>query len=155
MISRSSKGIICKPQFIRIFLPDLSEKMVCKLNFGYIILEVYREHWSFFYHIRVLLQRLPARFVKGYITKEWQNSQTAIIVSPLGKCWQFEFKNDQSGIFFTGRWSQFLDFHGISKGEVLLLRYERNMVSKFKAFGLNGCQKVFKNQNAEIQQSEK
>ncbi|EES17970.1 hypothetical protein SORBI_3009G093000 [Sorghum bicolor] len=98
-------------------------------------------------------KRLPARFVKGYITKEWQNSQTAIIVSPLGKCWQFEFKNDQSGIFFTGRWSQFLDFHGISKGEVLLLRYEGNMVSKFKAFGLNGCQKVFKNQNAEIKQN--
>ncbi|XP_066347380.1 putative B3 domain-containing protein Os04g0347400 [Miscanthus floridulus] len=122
MTSRSSKGVICKPQFIRIFHPYLSEKMI-----------------------------LPARFVKHYITEECLNSQTAVILSPLGKFWHIELKNDQSGIFFTGGWSQFLEFHGICNGDVLLLRYEGNMVFKFKAFGISGLQKDFKNQNAGIQ----
>ncbi|CAN6248150.1 unnamed protein product [Urochloa humidicola] len=31
MASRSSKGVSCKPQFIRIMYPDLTKKMVCKL----------------------------------------------------------------------------------------------------------------------------
>ncbi|PVH35102.1 hypothetical protein PAHAL_7G106000 [Panicum hallii] len=53
-------------------------------------------------------------------------------------------------MFFAGGWSQFLEFHGISKGDVLLLRYEGNMVFKVKAFGLNGHQKDFKNQDAGI-----
>ena len=103
----------------------------------------------------MLLQILPAGFVKNYITEECLNSQTAVILSPLGKFWHIELKNDQSGIFFTGGWSQFLEFHGISNGDVLLLRYEGNMVFKFKAFGISGLQKDFKNQNAGIQLSEK
>ncbi|XP_066347382.1 putative B3 domain-containing protein Os04g0346900 [Miscanthus floridulus] len=122
MTSRSSKGVICKPQFIRIFHPYLSEKMI-----------------------------LPARFVKDYIRDECLNSQTAIILSPIGKFWHIELKNDQSGIFFTGGWSQFLEFHGICNGDVLLFRYEGNMVFKFKAFGLSGRQKDFRNPNAGIQ----
>ncbi|KAG0525068.1 hypothetical protein BDA96_06G023700 [Sorghum bicolor] len=122
MTSRTSKGVICKPQFIRIFHPYLSEKMI-----------------------------LPARFVKNYVTEECLNSKTAVILSPLGKFWHIELKNDKSGMFFTGGWSQFLEFHGIRNGDVLLLRYEGNMVFKFKAFGLSGCQKDFRHQNAGIQ----
>ncbi|WVZ84960.1 hypothetical protein U9M48_031926, partial [Paspalum notatum var. saurae] len=122
MASRSSKGISCKPQFIRIIFPNSMEKM-----------------------------KIPARFLKDHVTEEYLN-KTAVILSPLGKFWQIELENDQSGMFFTGGWSQFLEFHGMSKGDVLLLRYEGNMVFKFKAFGLNGCQKNFKNENAGIQQ---
>ena len=105
--------------------------------------------------MHVLSQILPARFVKDYIRDECLNSQTAIILSPIGKFWHIELKNDQSGIFFTGGWSQFLEFHGICNGDVLLFRYEGNMVFKFKAFGLSGRQKDFRNQNAGIQPSEK
>ncbi|RCV33089.1 hypothetical protein SETIT_7G054700v2 [Setaria italica] len=129
MASRSRKGVSCKPQFIRIIYPNFTEKMI-----------------------------IPARFVKRYVTEEYLNSRTAVIFSPLGKFWQIELENDQSGMFFAGGWSQFLEFHGISKGDVLLLRYEGNMVFKFKAFGLSGCQKDFKtkdagiNQNIEMQQ---
>lgn len=101
------------------------------------------------------LQIIPARFVKRYVTEEYLNSRTAVIFSPLGKFWQIELENDQSGMFFAGGWSQFLEFHGISKGDVLLLRYEGNMVFKFKAFGLSGCQKDFKTKDAGINQSEK
>ncbi|CAN6270598.1 unnamed protein product [Urochloa humidicola] len=124
MASRSSKGVSCKPQFIRIMYPDLTEKM-----------------------------KIPARFVKRYVTEGCLNRHTAVILSPLGKFWQIELENNQSGMFFAGGWSQFIQFHGISKGDVLLLRYEGNMVFKFKAFGLSGCQKDFKNQYAGIQQN--
>ncbi|OEL33997.1 putative B3 domain-containing protein [Dichanthelium oligosanthes] len=124
MVSGSSKGVACKPQFIRIIYPDLTEKMI-----------------------------IPARFVKHYVTEEHLNSRMAVIVSPLGKFWKIELENNQSGMFFAGGWSQFLVFHGISKGDVLLLRYEGNMVFKFKAFGLSGCQKDFTNQKAGIQQN--
>ena len=105
--------------------------------------------------MHVLSQILPARFVKDYIRDECLNSQTAIILSPIGKFWHIELKNDQSGIFFTGGWSQFLEFHGICNGDVLLFRYEGNMVFKFKAFGLSGRQKDFRDQSAGIQPSEK
>jgi hypothetical protein len=101
------------------------------------------------------LQIIPARFVKHYVTEEYLNSRTAVIFSPLGKFWQIELENNPSGMFFAGGWSQFLEFHGISKGDVLLLRYEGNMVFKVKAFGLNGHQKDFKNQDAGILLSEK
>jgi hypothetical protein len=101
------------------------------------------------------VQVIPLRFVKSYVTEECLNSRTAVILSPLGKFWQIRLENNQSGIFFAGGWSQFLEFHGISKGDVLLLRYEGNMVFKFKAFGLSGCQKDFKNKDAGINQSEK
>ncbi|KAJ1255286.1 hypothetical protein BS78_K267600 [Paspalum vaginatum] len=124
MASRSSKGICCKPQFIRIICKNSMEKM-----------------------------KIPTRFVKEYVTEEYLNSQTAVILNPLGKFWQIELENDQSGMFFMGGWSQFLEFHGMSEGDVLLLRYEGNMIFKFKAFGLSGCQKNFKNNNAGIQQN--
>ena len=101
------------------------------------------------------LQIIPARFVKHYVTEEYLNSRTAVILSPLGKLWQIELENNPSGMFFAGGWPQFLEFHGISKGDVLLLRYEGNMVFKFKVFGISGCQNDLKNLNTSIQQSEK
>ncbi|KAF8688194.1 hypothetical protein HU200_042429 [Digitaria exilis] len=65
---------------------------------------------------------IPARFVKKYITEDCMNRRTAVISSPLGKFWQIELEKNQSG----------------------------NMVFKFKAFGLSGCQKDFKNQDVHV-----
>ncbi|CAN6244277.1 unnamed protein product [Urochloa humidicola] len=96
---------------------------------------------------------IPARFVERYVTERCLNSQTAVILSPRGKFWQIELENNKSGMFFAGGWSQFLEYHGISKGDVLHLRYEGNMVFKFKAFGISGCQKDLNNQDAGIQQN--
>ncbi|KAL6851441.1 hypothetical protein ACP4OV_020374 [Aristida adscensionis] len=124
MASRSSKEPFCKPQFIRIIHQRCMEKMI-----------------------------IPAKFVKRYVTEEYLNSAVAIVFSPHGKFWRIELKTDISGMFFSDGWSQFLAFHGISEGDILLLRYEGNMVFKSKVFGLNGCQKDFRNQNIGIQQS--
>ncbi|KAL6878469.1 hypothetical protein ACP4OV_012639 [Aristida adscensionis] len=124
MASRSSKEPFCKPQFIRIIHQRCMEKM-----------------------------KIPAKFVKRYVTEEYLNSAVALVFSPLGKFWRIELKTDISGMFFTDGWSQFLAFHGITECDILLLRYEGNMVFKSKVFGVNGCQKSFRNQNTGIQQT--
>ncbi|KAK3145060.1 hypothetical protein QOZ80_4AG0322330 [Eleusine coracana subsp. coracana] len=87
MPSGTSKGVSCKPQFIRVIHQDFMEKML-----------------------------IPAKFVMHYVAKEHRNSRAAVISSPLGKFWQVKVENDQSSMFFAGGWSQFLAFHGISQG---------------------------------------
>uniref|UniRef100_A0A0D9ZJ80 TF-B3 domain-containing protein n=1 Tax=Oryza glumipatula TaxID=40148 RepID=A0A0D9ZJ80_9ORYZ len=78
----------------------------------------------------------------------------ANILSPLGKFWRIELERDELGMFFKGGWLQFLSFHGICPGDVVLLRHEGNLVFKIKVFGINGCKKDLKTKdNTRIQQS--
>lgn len=100
------------------------------------------------------LQRIPDKFVRDYITGENLNSNTAIILSPLGKSWRVELDKDQSGVFLGGGWLQFLSFHGISRGDVVIFRYEGNLVFKISVFGPNGRQKDFKAKGISIHQGE-
>jgi hypothetical protein len=102
----------------------------------------------------VFLQLIPPAFVQRYVSEAQQSSKMAIIASQFGKFWPIEVNNDGSGMFLASGWSQFLAFHGISEGDVMLLRYEGNMVFKIKVFGLNGCQKDLKGRATGTQQSE-
>uniref|UniRef100_A0A0E0KP86 TF-B3 domain-containing protein n=1 Tax=Oryza punctata TaxID=4537 RepID=A0A0E0KP86_ORYPU len=113
-----------KPQFLRVLLPGFMERM-----------------------------RIPDKFVQHYIVEENLNSNMAIILSPLGKFWRVELEKDQTGVFFKRGWFQFLSFHGISPDDVMLLRYEGNLVFKIKVFGHNGWQKDFEAKNIRIQQN--
>ncbi|KAF2933459.1 hypothetical protein DAI22_04g084500 [Oryza sativa Japonica Group] len=114
-----------KPQFLRVLLPGFMEKM-----------------------------RIPAKFVQHYIAEEHLNIHMASILSPLGKFWRIELEKDELGMFFKGGWLQFLSFHGISPGDVVLLRHEGNLVFKIKVFGINGCKKDLKTKDdITIQQS--
>ncbi|TVU03587.1 hypothetical protein EJB05_50904, partial [Eragrostis curvula] len=54
---------------------------------------------------------------------------------------------NRSDLFFAGGWSEFLAFHGISEANVLLLRYEANMV-----FTADGCQMDSKHKDIRMQQ---
>ncbi|TVU13718.1 hypothetical protein EJB05_37138, partial [Eragrostis curvula] len=96
---------------------------------------------------------IPAKFVKQYVIGEYLNSPMAVVVSPLGKFWRVKVENDESGMFFSGGWPSFLAFHGISEGDILLMRYEMNMVFKFKAFDLHGSLKDFNEEDTRIKQS--
>uniref|UniRef100_A0A0D9W3K7 TF-B3 domain-containing protein n=1 Tax=Leersia perrieri TaxID=77586 RepID=A0A0D9W3K7_9ORYZ len=111
-----------KPQFLRILLPGYMEKM-----------------------------RIPDKFLQHHITEEHLNSIMAYILSPLGKVWRIELEKKEFGMFFKGGWSQFLSFHDISHGDVILLRYEGNLVFKIKVFGLNGLKKDLKTKHYIIQ----
>uniref|UniRef100_A0A0E0GZC2 TF-B3 domain-containing protein n=1 Tax=Oryza nivara TaxID=4536 RepID=A0A0E0GZC2_ORYNI len=112
-----------KPQFLTVLLPGIMDKM-----------------------------RIPDKFVRDYITGENLNSNMAIILSPLGKSWRVELDKDQSGVFLGGGWLQFLSFHGISRGDVVIFRYEGNLVFKISVFGPNGRQKDFKAKGISIHQ---
>ncbi|KAM0836454.1 hypothetical protein ACQ4PT_062314 [Festuca glaucescens] len=122
--TRSNRYGSHKPQFIKVLLPDFTEKML-----------------------------IPPAFVQRYVSEAQQSSKMAIIASQFGKFWPIEVNKDGSGMFLAGGWSQFLAFHGISEGDVMLLRYEGNMVFKMKVFGLNGCQKDLKGRATGTQQN--
>ncbi|RLM73061.1 hypothetical protein C2845_PM15G04460 [Panicum miliaceum] len=59
---------------------------------------------------------------------------------------------DQSDLFLTGGWSQFLASHGITDANALLLRYEGNMVFTVKVFEPDGCQRGSRNKDIIMQQ---
>ncbi|CAN6242153.1 unnamed protein product [Urochloa humidicola] len=112
-----------KPQFIRVLPTNFMEKMV-----------------------------IPDKFVQQHIPKELQNNCMAIVLGPHGKVFNIKLEMDQSDMFFTGGWSQFLVFHDITEANALLLRYEGNMVFTVKVFGSDGCQRNFKQQENRVQQ---
>jgi hypothetical protein len=78
----------------------------------------------------------------------------AVVLGPHGKVYNIKIEMDQSDVFFTGGWSQFLVFQNITVANALLLRYEGNMVFTVKVFGCDGCQRDSKQKENIVQQSE-
>ncbi|CAL5017669.1 unnamed protein product [Urochloa decumbens] len=120
----SSKAAPWKPQFICILSPDSMENLL-----------------------------VPAKFVQHCIPKEHLNNRAAATFDLLGKISQVELEMNQSGVFFTSGWSQFLAFHSITEVNALLLRYESNMVFTVKVFECDGCQRGSKHNDIAMQQN--
>ncbi|PAN37799.2 hypothetical protein PAHAL_7G103900 [Panicum hallii] len=99
---------------------------------------------------------IPPKFVKNYISELETGSSISILLSPLCKFCLITVEKDQSSgtLFFSGGWSRFLASHGIMEYDVLLLRYEGNMVFTVKVFGPDGCQKGCKDQGTSNKQQE-
>lgn len=66
-----------------------------------------------------------------------------MLFSPLGKFWHVELDHSQSGVLLGDGWAQFLTSHNLSEGNILLFRYEDNMVFTVEAFLQNGCLKEY------------
>jgi len=92
--------------------------------------------------------------MQHYILNEHLNNRTAIIFGPLGKVSHIEIEMNQSDVFFSGGWSQFLVLHDITESNALLLRYEGNMVFTVKVFEPDGCQRESKTKDIRMQQGE-
>ncbi|KAG2571291.1 hypothetical protein PVAP13_7KG173965 [Panicum virgatum] len=119
----SSKGSLHKPQFISVLQPESLEKML-----------------------------IPAQ-IRQHCIPENLNSCMTIVLRPPGKIAQIELKmDDQSDLFLTGGWSQFLASHGITDANALLLKYEGNMVWTVKVFEHDGCQRGSRNKDIRMQQ---
>lgn len=88
------------------------------------------------------------------IPKEHLDNRTAIIFGPLGKVSHIEIEMNQSDVFFSGGWSQFLVLRDITESNALLLRYEGNMVFTVKVFEPDGCQRESKTKDIRMHQSE-
>ncbi|KAG2481645.1 hypothetical protein PVAP13_J386281 [Panicum virgatum] len=119
----SGKGSLHKPQFISVLPPKSLEKML-----------------------------IPTKFVEQCISKENLNSYMTVVLRPPGKIGQIELKMDQSDLFLTGGWPQFLASHGITDANALLLKYEGNMVCTVKVFEHDGCQRGSRNKDIRMEQ---
>uniref|UniRef100_A0A0A8XMY6 TF-B3 domain-containing protein n=1 Tax=Arundo donax TaxID=35708 RepID=A0A0A8XMY6_ARUDO len=113
-----------RPQFISVLPQDSMEKML-----------------------------IPAMFVQHYMPKEHLNNLMAVVLGPLGKVWRIELEMNRSDVFFTGRWPELLAFHGITKANALLLRYEGNMAFTVKVFEPDGCQRESRHKDIPMQQN--
>uniref|UniRef100_A0ACD5W3Q3 Uncharacterized protein n=1 Tax=Avena sativa TaxID=4498 RepID=A0ACD5W3Q3_AVESA len=98
---------------------------------------------------------IPAEFLKRrYISDEELNRRMATFVTPFRDFWHIDIEKDGSNVFFAGAWSKFLEFQGIEEGEVLLIRYQGNMIFTIEVFGFTGCRRNLKHQGIRFQQSE-
>jgi len=102
------------------------------------------------------MQGIPPKFVKNYISEVEMGSSVTVLLSPLSKFCRVTVGKDQSSgnLFFSGGWSRFLASNGITEYDVLLLRYEGNMVFTVKVFGPDGCQKGYKDQSTSSKEQE-
>ncbi|CAL5032902.1 unnamed protein product [Urochloa decumbens] len=97
---------------------------------------------------------IPPKFVQNYIPKEYLNNCVTVVLRPLGKIGQIELKMNQSDVFLTDGWSQFMVSQGITGANALLLRFEGNRVFTVKVFEPNGCQREFRNKDIRVQQGD-
>ncbi|CAL5017667.1 unnamed protein product [Urochloa decumbens] len=98
---------------------------------------------------------IPPKFAQNYIPKEYLNNCVTVVLRPLGKIGQIELKMNQSDVFLTGVWSQFMVSQGITGANALLLRFEGNRVFTVKVFEPNGCQRGSRNKDIRVQQDTK
>jgi len=88
--------------------------------------------------------------VQEHLTDNYPSSQKAMIFSPLGKFWRVELGRHQSGMLLGDGWAQFLMAHDLSEGNILVFRYEDNMVFTVEAFMQNGCLKEYEAPTADM-----
>src|SRR5438105_760660 len=93
---------------------------------------------------------IPDKFVLEHLSEICPTSPTAMIFSPLGKFWRVELLRDQPGVLLGDGWARFLTAHVISQGNILLFRYESNMVFTVDVFLQNGCLKDYEAAAADI-----
>jgi hypothetical protein len=86
-------------------------------------------------------QKIPDKFVQEHLTGSCSSTQKAMVFSPLGKFWHVELDRSQSGVLLGDGWAQFLTAHNLSEGNILLFRYEDNMVFTVEAILHNGYSK--------------
>ncbi|KAM0923999.1 hypothetical protein ACQ4PT_005138 [Festuca glaucescens] len=111
-------GVTCKnrPRFIKLLQPDDLEKM-----------------------------RIPDKFVQQHLTEAGAciSSQNAMIFCPLRKFWRVKLDHGHSDVLHGEDWPQFVTAHDLSEGNILLFRYEGNMVLSVEVFLRNGCLKEY------------
>ncbi|KAM0906909.1 hypothetical protein ACQ4PT_016450 [Festuca glaucescens] len=103
---------------------------------------------------QTLTDPIPAEFLKrGYISDEELNRRMTTFVIPFRDFWHIDLEKDGSNVFFAGAWSKFMEFQGITEGEVLLIRYQGNMIFTIEVFGFTGCRRNLEKQGIRFQQT--
>ncbi|XP_047054218.1 putative B3 domain-containing protein Os06g0632500 [Lolium rigidum] len=114
----STHSVTCKnrPRFIKLLEQDDLEKM-----------------------------RIPNKFVQQHLTQAGSciSSQNAMIFCPLRKFWRVKLDHGHSDVLHGDDWPRFVTAHDLSEGNILLFRYEGNMVLSVEVFLRNGCLKEY------------
>ena len=102
-------------------------------------------HSMLFLLLSTFFQKIPEKFVQQHLTETYTyNHQNSIIVCSLGKFWRVELQREQPDVLLRDGWAPFLAAHDLSEGNILLFRYEGNMVFTVEVFLQNGCLKEYK-----------
>ncbi|XP_077224926.1 B3 domain-containing protein REM10-like isoform X2 [Tasmannia lanceolata] len=72
-----------------------------------------------------------------------EKSDIAVLKSALGKSWPVKVKGCINGVFFEEGWEDFVADHGLSSGDILLFRYEGNMVFDVTVFDKTACDRRY------------
>ncbi|KAK1693181.1 hypothetical protein QYE76_009878 [Lolium multiflorum] len=97
---------------------------------------------------------IPAEFLKhGFISDEELKRRMVTFVTPFREFWHIDLEKDGSNVFFAGVWLKFLESQGVTEGEVLLIRYQGNMIFTIEVFGFTGCRRNLKKQDIRFQQT--
>ena len=67
-------------------------------------------------------------------------STVATITVPNGRVWKVELTKDGTNIWFHGGWHEFVEYHSISTGYFLLVRYEKNSNFHVFIFDMSACE---------------
>ncbi|XP_077224157.1 B3 domain-containing protein REM10-like [Tasmannia lanceolata] len=83
---------------------------------------------------------IPIAFHK-YLVGEKGN--IAVLKSTLGKSWRVKVRGHINGVFFEDGWEDFVVDHGLCSGDILVFRYEGNMVFDVTIFDKTACEKNY------------
>ncbi|XP_077224296.1 B3 domain-containing protein REM9-like isoform X2 [Tasmannia lanceolata] len=72
-----------------------------------------------------------------------EKSDIAVLKSPLGKSWPVKVKGRINGVFFEEGWEDFVTDHGLCSGDILVFRYDGNMVFHVTVFDKTACNKRY------------
>ncbi|XP_077224751.1 putative B3 domain-containing protein Os04g0347400 isoform X2 [Tasmannia lanceolata] len=72
-----------------------------------------------------------------------EKSDIAVLKSPLGKSWCVKVRGHINGVFFEDGWEDFVADHGLCSGDILVFRYEGNMVFYVTIFDITACEKIY------------
>ncbi|XP_077219603.1 B3 domain-containing protein REM10-like [Tasmannia lanceolata] len=72
-----------------------------------------------------------------------EKSDIAILKSPRGDSWPVKVKGSIDGVFFEDGWGDFVAVHGLCSGDILVFRYEGNMVFDVSVFDKTACEKRY------------
>ncbi|XP_077244494.1 B3 domain-containing protein REM5-like isoform X2 [Tasmannia lanceolata] len=83
---------------------------------------------------------IPIAFHKFLVGEK---SDIAVLNSRRGKSWRVKVKGGIDGVFFEDGWGDFVADHGLCSGEILVFRYQGNMVFDVTVFDKTACEKSY------------
>ncbi|KMS96192.1 hypothetical protein BVRB_001020 [Beta vulgaris subsp. vulgaris] len=85
--------------------------------------------------------QLPEEFtanITGYVPHRF-----IIESGTTNKCWRVEVEKDGDGrMYFRDGWADFVEFHSLEVGNILLFEYEEQSIFQARIYGRNGCEKT-------------